>query len=327
MPDNGNLFCSFLSQHDDSSWTQVIDELAPAIHQVDRRATRIWFAFFPVKLYRALAEAPNPEEKALSLQLKGKYRLADQVDSSAEFLYGHRFWPTVKRQVAVCAVSGAVPGSLAGQIREVAQRIAAELKVDSSLVIGITAVAFGTLQQVGLDLFKQPPAPDTYGKNWNRSPDRIVADRQKDDGQGLLGFLKTVDKEFTVTFRECQPDSTFKIVNLQDVTMAATQDKRPHHLRDQRCMPGEGPIPVECRTSTCGTCWVGVLSPTEKISPPGQREHDRWVYFGYEGFTGEKDSPIRLACQLKASGNITIVIPPWHGMIGKLNGQGENGAA
>jgi ferredoxin len=319
MSNTETLFYSYLSQHDDASWRNVVNELLPAIHPVDQRAVLIWFAFFPVKLYRALSDSDQPEKTAMSLLLKGKYRLADQVDSSAEFLYGHRYWPDVKRAVAEHAASAHTDKPLSTQIRDVARRVAEKSKVDESLLVGITAVAFGSLQQVGPDLFNQPAQPGSYGKNWKKSPDRIIEDRAKDDHQGIFGFLKTVDKEFTVTFREYEPGCTFKLINMQDVTMAAAKDKRDYNMREPRCMTGEGPIPVECRTSSCGTCWVGVLSPTEKISPPGEREINKWVYFGYEGFTGEKDSPIRLACQIKAQGNVTIVIPPWNGMIGKID--------
>ncbi len=318
---------SHLNQLDDEAWVKIINELSPSMHPVDQRATRIWFAFFPIKLHRALADSPDPEEMAKSLLLKGRFRLSDQIDSSAEFLYGHRYWPDVKREITDFIANADNTISLSDQIREVARRASSKLRVDRSLLVGITSVAFATLQQVGPALFNQQAQPGTVGKNWKRSPEQIVADRSKDDGQGIFGFLKTVDKEFTVNFREQQPGCTFKIVNMQDVTMAATSDKRDHHSRDARCMPGEGPIPVECRTSSCGTCWVGVLSPTEKISPPGERETNRWRYFGYEGFTGEKDSPIRLACQIKAYGNVTIVIPSWNGMIGKLDGEEEVGAA
>lgn len=323
MTNNGNQFPHFLDQHNDADWIKAIGELS--IHPVDRQATRIWFAFFPLKLHRALAT--DPEEKAKSLLLKGKYRLADQVDSSAHFLYGHRFWPDVKREVAEHASRPPADASLSAQIRDVARRIAGKVKAEEQLLTGITAVAFATLQQVGPDLFKQPAQPGAYGKNWKKSPNKIVEERTRDDSQGILGFLKTVDKEFSVNFRECEPDSSFSIVNMQDVTMAASFDKRNHHLRDERCMAGEGPIPVECRTSSCGTCWVGVLSPTDKISPPSEREIGRWVYFGYEGFSGKDDSPIRLACQMKAYGNVTIVIPPWNGLIGKLDEKEESEAA
>lgn len=318
MADTVGGFVSFLDSHDDAAWAGVLAELAPSMHEVDRRATSIWFAFHPVKLYRALRDSDDPEATAKQLILKGVYRLADQLDDSAEFLYGYRYWPEARRAVAEYAGQGS-NAPLAGQIRDVAGRIASKVGADASLLTGITAVAFGTLQQVGLEMFSQPAGNGDYGRGWKKSPDQIVADRAKDDSQGIFGFLKSVDREYSVIFREQTPGSSFKIVNMQDVTMAAAQDRRDHSRLDSRCRPGEGPIPVECRTAACGTCWVGVLSPPEKISPPNDREINRWVYFGYEGFTGKDDSPIRLACQMKAYGNVTIVVPPWNGLIGKLD--------
>jgi ferredoxin len=320
-------FYQYLQQQDDAAWGRIITELQPSIHPVDRNATRIWFAFFPIKLWRALSEADDPEAVAKHLILKGRYRLIDQVDSSAEFMYGHRYWPQVKSAVSEYARTAPPDTPIIHHIETVASRVAGKVKAEESILTGITAVAFGTLEQVGAEVFSQPAASGRYGKNWNKSADQVVAHRAKDDGQGLLGFLKTVDKEFSVNFREYEPDCIFKLVYAQDVTTAAAQDKRDHHARDGRCMAGEGPIPVECRTAACGTCWVGVLSPTEKISAPNDREKNRWIYFGYEGFTGTDDSPIRLACQMKAFGNVTIVIPPWCGMIGKLDGNEEKSAA
>ena len=41
---------------------------------------------------------------------------------------------------------------------------------------------------------------------------------------------------------------------------AAQSDKREYKQLEPRCTPNEGPIPVECRAASCGTCWVGVLS-------------------------------------------------------------------
>lgn len=318
MTDHQTQFEAFLNQHDDPAWANIVAELQPAIHPVDQKATRIWFAFFPVKLNRALRESADPEATAKKLILKGKYTLADQVDSSAEFLYGHRYWPQVKAAVAEQATSGA-PTPLGMQIREVARKVAAKVNAGESLLVGVTAVAFGTLQQVGLELFKQPAKSGRYGSQWKKSADQIVADRAKDDSQGLFGMLRSINKSFSVTYREYEPGHSFKLINLQDVTMAGRQYDHDYHAEDERCMPKEGPIPVECRAASCGTCWVGVLSDTSKISPPNSRETDRWRYFGYEGFTGQADSPIRLACQLKASGNVSVVIPPWNGLIGKLD--------
>ncbi len=314
-----NDFMAFLAQQDDAAWVRTVSELQGSIHPVDRNATRIWFAFFPVKLWRAFEQSGDHAATAKQLIIKGNPLLREQVDTSAEFLYGHRYWPQVKVVVSEYAATAAAGLGLTEHIKAATKRVAQQVNASETLVLGITAVAFGALQQAGAARFKQPAAAGAYGKRWNKSADQIVANRAKDDGQGLLGFLKSVDKRYTVNFRECAPGSTFKIMHEQDVTMAAKLDQRPHHLQDTRCMAGEGPIPIECRTAACGTCWVGVLSPVEKISPPNEREKNKWRYFGYEGFTGAPASPIRLACQVKAQGNVTLVIPPWCGMIGKLD--------
>lgn len=314
-----NDFYAILAQQDDAAWARAVSELQASIHPVDRTATRIWFAFFPVKLWRAFEQSGDIAATAKKLIIKGQALLREQADSSAEFLYGHRYWPQVKAVVSEYAAQANASSGLTQHIRAAAKQAAQKVNASESLLLGITAVAFGTLQQVGAERFKQPAAAGDYGKRWNKSADQIVADRAKDDSQGLFGFLKSVDKSYSVNFRESVPGSTFKIMHEQDVTMAAKQDQRPHHEQDARCMAGEGPIPIECRTAACGTCWVGVLSPTDKISPPNDREKNKWRYFGYEGFTGTDDSPIRLACQMKAQGNVTLVIPPWCGMIGKLD--------
>ena len=326
MADQQNQLEVSLSKIDDAGWANIVKELESAIHPVDQKATRIWFAFYPVKLFKALKESADPEATAKKLILKGNYRLADQVDSSAKFLYGYRYWPQVKAAVANHAqtVSGA---PLEAQIRDVARKVGGEVSADVSLLVGITAVAFGTLQQVGLDVFKQPAAAGQYGAHWKKSAEQVLADRQKDDSQGVLGFLRSVNKNFSVNYREYEAGRSFKLISGQDVTMAGRQYERDYHAEDVRCMPGEGPIPVECRAASCGTCWVGVLSDGGKISPPNQREIDRWRYFGYEGFTGDADSPVRLACQMKALGNVSLVVSPWNGMIGKLDEQEKSKTA
>src|SRR5436190_23992821 len=90
-------FDRFLAAHDEAAWTRVVQELLPALHEVDRNATQIWFAFFPLALQRALAAAADPAELARKLLLQGRYNLKDQIDTSHTFLYGHRYWPEVKR--------------------------------------------------------------------------------------------------------------------------------------------------------------------------------------------------------------------------------------
>ena len=320
-------FYTALAATDDAAWASIVGSLQNDIHAVDRNATRIWFAFYPVKLARALAASADQAALAKQLIIKGNPSLRAQADSSAEFLYGHRYWPQVKAAVSEYAATVDASQPLAQHIKTVAQQVAQQVKANAALTLGITAVAFGTLQQVGAESFKPAAAPGSYGKQWSKSADQIVADRAKDDGQGIFGFLKSIDKTFSVNFRECEPGHAFKITNMQDVTMAAKNAGKPYNLSDERYKAGEGPIPVECRTAACGTCWVGVLSPTDKLSPPTDREINKWKYFGYEGFTGAADSPIRLACQLKAYGNVTVTIPAWCGMIGKLDEPKEEAKA
>src|SRR5215468_10463638 len=152
MSNSQNAFLSFLDQRDDADWKKVVNELQWAIHPVDQRGARVWFAFFPVKLHRALAHSTDSEETAKRLLLKGRYSLADQLDSSAEFMYGHRYWPVVRRAVAEYAETANTASPLADQIRDVARKVAENVKAHESLLMGITTVAFGSLQQVGLEL-------------------------------------------------------------------------------------------------------------------------------------------------------------------------------
>ena len=78
----------------------------------------------------------------------------------------------------------------------------------------------------------------------------------------------------------------------------------------------EGPIPVECRSASCGTCWVGVLVGAEKLTDVAAREGKKIKEFGYVE-TSEAKPLIRLACQAQALGAVSIVIPPWNGVFGK----------
>jgi ferredoxin len=314
--DGEPLFEAFLNKHDEHEWEEIMRAIEPSIHEVDRAATRIWFYFFPLSIARALQQAEDPEQFARKLLLKGRYFLKDQIDLSHQFLYGHRYWLEVKAAVASRAASSSAPASLdlAAQIRDVAREVANRIKVDESLLVGITAVAFMTLQQVGSQAFKAPTAVPK--KPVTKTPEQIVRERARDDSQGLLSFLKP-DKIFTITFDENDPDARFKLINTQHLTTAAAQDKREYHSRDPRCIVGEGPIPVECRSASCGTCWVGVLGGAEKLSEVRELEWRRIKEFGYID-TEEPKPVIRLACQAQAFGAVSIVIPPWNGVFGKF---------
>ena len=338
-------FETYLEQQNDEAWAAALATLLRSVHEVDRNATQIWFAFYPLSLYRALQEAEDREKLARELLLQGDYDLKTQIDSSHSFLYGHRFWPQVKRAVeqhaegvgggvlgveqptshATDNTSGRTPAEqtsqhptskLADQIARVARTAAGELKKDESLLIGITAVAFMTVRQVGLEAFKAAPGTISLDKDHvKRTPEQILKERARDDSQGMFGFLKTVNKQWTVTWDENDDGAKYKLREATDLAWGAAEDQS----RDWRAMDPrriEGPIPVECRSASCGTCWVGVLGGAEKLSDVAAREGTKIKEFGYIE-TAEPKPLIRLACQAQASGAVSIVIPPWNGQFGK----------
>src|SRR5437868_6090879 len=210
----------FLSEHDDEAWREAIAELSTSIHEVDRTATQVWFYFFPFALLRAFEQAEDPARLAQELLMQGKWFLKDQVDSSHTFLYGHRFWPEVKRAVTRAAKSKEPHAShtLAGVVREVAHAVAAE---------------------------------------------------------------RRADKRWTIVWDENHDERRFRAVHMQEVASGAATDKRPWHELDTRCTVNEGPIPVQCRSASCGTCWVGVLGGAEKLSETDWRERKMMPLFGY----------------------------------------------
>src|SRR3569832_373741 len=148
-------FETFLRQHDEESWSATLTTLLRSIHEVDRNATQIWFSFYPLSLFQALEQSDDPQTLQQRLLMQGTYYLKDQIDSSHTFLYGHRYWPEVKSAVQKHAreFSAGDARSLTDQILAVAEQV----KVDQSLVIGITAVAFMTIRQAGLAAFETEP--------------------------------------------------------------------------------------------------------------------------------------------------------------------------
>ncbi|MBV9215763.1 MAG: (2Fe-2S)-binding protein [Acidobacteria bacterium] len=337
-----NAFIDHLNSFTESDWLTAIDELLPSIHEVDRNAVQIWFRFYPLSLHRYL-QSVDRNEAIRGLALQGDFELKDQIDTSHHFFYGHRYWPTAKCKLEKLlsepptgAPAGASPrgvaksaggqngkkgtgsenSTLADLIKDLACRVAKKHNVDRSLVNGIAAVALMTLNQVGEELFRAAPGQvDDPTGLMKKSPDSIVAERAKDDSQGVFGFLKTVDKKFSVTFAASNYSGKFPVINEEEVVSAAQKDRsRNWQSLDERCW--EGPVPVECTAASCGTCWVGVLGGQEKLNEVGRRERRQMKVFGYN--QPEDDKPfLRLACQTRATGNVTIVIPPWNGVFGK----------
>lgn len=312
------LFSAFLAQHDDGAWLRAVDRLARTIHPVDRVATRVWFHFYPLALDRLMA-APGAAARARRMTLSGNWRLADQIDTSHHFLYGHQYWPLVKRAVFDFARSTHTPGSLdlAAQTQEVAEHAARGSKVPAAVLMGIAAVALRTLQQVGAQAFAMSPGTVVHAGAWHgRSADDVLRARERQDSQGALGFLRGARKQWTVIFDERDRDARFPLVSTQYITTAAALDTRDYRAADPRC--SQGPIPVHCQSCSCGTCWVGVIGGADRLSPVEPAERAKLAECGYIE-TDESHPPVRLACQAQAHGRVALVIPPWNGVLARAS--------
>jgi ferredoxin len=311
-----DLFLAFLAQHDDDAWLRAVDRLEPSMHEVDRAATRIWFHFFPLALER-LMKRPDAAEIARRMQLAGRWRLSEQIDSSHAFLYGHQYWPDAKGAVLDYARNPGGPGSLdlAAQIQEAARRAARQRGVDAAVMVGITAVALRTMQQVGVAALEQSAGEVVGAGAWEgRTADAVVSRRRRGDSHGWFDFLRGGRRQSTVTFNERYPGAQFPLIHSQHLTTAAANDRRAYRAADPRC--SEGPIPVQCRSCSCGTCWVGILSGSAYLSPPESSERSKLAEIGVT--TNDANPVIRLACQAQASGPVSIVIPPWNGLLGRV---------
>jgi ferredoxin len=310
-------FETFLNTFDEKAWLNTLTTLLPEIHEVDRIATQIWFRFYPLELFRTLQNAENKDELIQKFVLQGEYELKNQIDSSHKFLYGHRFWKETKDAIVKHAENfHTANADLPSEIREIAKTVAQSSKTSEFPCLGITMVGLMTLAQVGLEAFKNAEGKVYIdGKSANKSPKQILEDRAKDDSQGVFGFLKTIDKKFSVIYDENQTNGKFKVTFAEDIATASSKDQSKNWKEaDERCW--EGVVPVECRSASCGTCWVGVIGGQEKLSEVARLERKQMKVFGYNQ-TAEAKPFMRLACQAKAEGNVTIVIPPWNGVFGK----------
>jgi len=313
---SNNIFEDYLQGFSESDWHGELESLLPSIHQVDRNAVRIWFRFYPLSLHQHIFGATDIEETKRTLAMQGDFGLDKRIDTSHSFLYGHRYWKVVKAAIEAESHVFQDEGiGLAEEITQIATMAAQKLKADSSLLIGITATGFMTLSQVGTEKFNATDGETAKPVGiLSKSPDAVVAARAKDDSQGLFGFLKTVDKSYSLIYDERQ-NGRFEILNDQEIASASANDRSQNwQEKDSRCW--EGPVPVECTSASCGTCWVGVLAGEEKLSEVARRERRAVKVFGYDQ-TDDANPLIRLACQAKAFGKVTIVIPPWNAVFGK----------
>ncbi|WP_031500714.1 2Fe-2S iron-sulfur cluster-binding protein [Bryobacter aggregatus] len=245
---------------------------------------------------------PELAERFVFFQLKGQSKLAQQANTSHAFLDSHRFWGAVR-----LALDEADCSPLESRIRSLARRSGAPV----AHALPMAAIALRTVELCGPDFLKE---------TWTPPADRST-ERASRYAPSLLERMKGRKACDRVIFEERKQDGWFPILPAQEITSAAELDKRNYHDSDARCYEGMGPIPVDCRAGSCGTCWIGVLGGNEKLDPADDFERKRMQYFGYwdSGFIdSDVERPlIRLACQVRANGSVSIVIPPWNAVFGE----------
>lgn len=312
-----NALTDYLSKFTEAEWLAAVDELSPCVHDVDKDALQIWFRFYPLDLKRYLDAAEDRSAAELGIALQGNFGLEDKIDSSHHFLYGHRYWKTVKAAIeAETVVFKESTPTLIEEIKAIGMVVAEKLKIERQMINAMVIIGLATLNQVGVEAFNAASGEVEQPKGiMAKSPNAVIAERAKDDSQGLFGFLKTVNKKFSVSWENSKSQGKFAIMNEQEISSASSNDRSQNwQEQDKRCW--EGVVPVECVSASCGTCWVGVLGGAEKLTDVSRRERRAMKVFGYN--QPEGDHPfLRLACQAKASGNATIVIPAWNAVFGK----------
>jgi len=315
---------NFLEAQSQDAWLRALDEIGPSIHAVDREATRIWFAFWPLELHVALAGSPDPKEPmqiARLMDLEGNWRLEEQIDSSVSFLYGAHYWARVKN--AVLAEAEGTSGSLAMTIRSIAENAGAAERVDPSLLLGISAVGLMILRQAGVERLERSKDAKATPPLLPQDPAQVIAKRLRRSSDGLFTFLKGVNRKWDVRWEEKRTDGVFRAINGQDIAMAGGDTGSDYRHLDYR-RPA-GPVPVECRVGSCGYCWIGLLAGRENLSPITSFERERLRYFGYDTVNApEETSPlIRLACQAQCQGDVTLTISPWNGELDRRHDEGR----
>jgi ferredoxin len=305
----------FLEARSQAEWVSALDEISSSIHPVDREATRIWFAFWPMELHQVLREAKDPAEIVRLMDLEGKWRIEEQIDSSVSFLFGAHYWRHVKRAILE-EVEESSSGSLAETIRTVARKAAGAGRVDEALVLGIAAVGLMAFRQIGLDRLQELRDTSAAPPLLPSDPRQVLAARGRKSGN-LLTFLKGVNRTWEVRWDERRADGAIAAINGQDIAMAGDSTGKDYRHLDYR-RPA-GPVPVECRVGSCGYCWIGVLAGREKLSPITPFERERLRYFGYDTVNAPDDPTplVRLACQAQCGGDVTLAIAPWNGELSR----------
>lgn len=281
------------------------------MHAEDRNALLIWFSTHPLILTELLEQEDTTGRIATFFQLKGQYRLTDVANTSHAYLSSYPHWARVRKAL------GELKENSFHSLLEAVEAVGKASGVAMEWALSLAAIGWMLLRQAGDEFLSQEIPPVTGA----------VVPRASRYAPGLLERLKGAKACERVIHNERQADAWFPIRDGEEITSAAEQDKRPYHLVDERCYEGMGVIPVDCRAGSCGTCWIGVLGGNDHLEAITPFETQRLRYFGYEEFPHEgadAERPlIRLACQVRAHGSVSIVIPEWNGVFGESRRERE----
>lgn len=309
-------FEKFIGQVKQEEWDQSALQLALRIHEVDRQATRIWYSFWPLKLTRLL-QGGGREAVIRDYRLRGEFELMNQIDSAISFLYGAKYWPQIKAEIVARNESAETGTDVLPEIEASAERVAKSVVADISLIRGITAVGYLMAAHVGVSVLGQVlSSPANMSRLHQSTPDKLCQQRIRQKGPGLFGFLNGAERKFRVRVDgHLNGGYEFRAFQGQDLSMASKSDNRDYAQIDRRRL--EGPIPFECRSGSCGFCWVGLLTPPDRLEKITAYEWRRLKYFGYVGEEAPaEDHPlVRLSCQSHCWGDVQVVVSPWNGML------------
>jgi len=311
----GESRIEWLAKLDQSVWDQTVKELLSKVHEIDRLPLRIWFAWWPIKLTRGLSSAADVSDLKRHWELRGDFSLEHQLSRTLGIFHAGSCWSEVVRSTLNWVEGGQeeFETDLLDLILVTGREVALESNIDIAFILPLQAAAFMVLCQVGTGPLSRS---EVRSSSKSLNPNKILKKRRRDKGSGILSFLRDADQQHTVCFDESSGDN-FTAYHEQDLSMAAAMDTRDHTVADPRCT--EGPIPFQCRSGSCGSCWVGVVGGEERLAPISEYERRRLQYFGYLSKENlDTHPPVRLACQAACRGSVTILVPPWNGV---LNGR------
>ncbi len=259
-------FVEHLSRYTPADWASAIGTLAPEIHPVDLDAARVWLAFYP--------NGPG----------------AGRIDASHSFLYGHRYWPQVRRAVLAAAKETAWPGVLPELLDRIADHATRTTQVDRDQLLGVTAASLVTLRHAGLDAFAASAGtvqlPHRAHVRSIRQVRRARAHQKWRPFGALFGRQR-----FRMTFEEGVPDASFDVIDGGTIASGMTEQM---HL---------------CGNTCSGACAIGVLGGAEYLSEIEASEQETLDRCGYRVLKSVAGYPlIRLACYARPAGDVSLVM-------------------